>query len=67
MFKTPFGKPAALQISPNIAAVTGVNSLGLATTQFPAANAGAIFQLNKYNGKFHGLMQPTTPNGVRNV
>ena len=67
IFSTPLGNPADEQISPNIAAVTGVNSLGLATTQFPAAKAGAIFQVNKYKGKFHGLIHPTTPIGVRKV
>ena len=47
--------------------VTGVTSLGLATTQLPAASAGAIFQVNRYSGRFHGLMQPTTPSGWRSV
>jgi hypothetical protein len=32
----------------------GVISEGFATTVQPAAKAGAIFQLNKYKGKFHG-------------
>ena len=67
MFKTPAGKPASIQISLNKYAVYGVTSLGLATTQFPAAMAGAIFQVNKYKGKFHGDIQPTTPMGVRKV
>ena len=63
IFKTPFGKPASLQISPNKYAVIGVISLGLATTQFPAAIAGAIFHVNKYKGKFQGEIHPTTPKG----
>src|SRR5690606_24585545 len=67
MFKTPFGSPASVQISPKRKAVIGVISLGFATTVFPAAIAGATFQENKYNGKFHGEMQPTTPMGWRNV
>jgi hypothetical protein len=41
----------------------GVTSEGFATTQFPAAIAGAIFQENKYKGKFQGDIQPTTPIG----
>ena len=45
----------------------GVISLGLAITQFPAAKAGAIFQENKYRGKFQGLIQPTTPMDWRRV
>src|SRR5690606_26533119 len=67
MFKTPFGKPASVQISPKRKAVIGVTSLGFATTVFPAAIAGAIFQVNKYNGRFHGEIQPTTPSGWRKV
>src|SRR5690606_11247281 len=67
MFKTPFGSPASVQISPKRKAVNGVISLGFATTVFPAAIAGAIFHENKYNGRFQGEMQPTTPIGWRNV
>ena len=67
MFKTPFGNPAWVQISPNKKAVIGVISLGFATTQFPEANAGAIFQVNRYKGRFHGEMQPTTPSGCFKV
>lgn len=43
-----------------IQAVTDVISLGLATTVFPHAIAGAIFQVNKYSGKFQGLIKPAT-------
>ena len=63
IFNTPAGNPASAQILVNKKAVAGVTSLGFAITQLPAANAGAIFQVNKYKGKFHGLMQPTTPIG----
>ena len=56
-----------MQISDNRKAVYGVISDGFATTQLPVANAGAIFQVNKYNGKFQGEMQPTTPMGIRLV
>jgi len=31
------------------------------------ANAGAIFQVNKYRGKFQGEIQATVPNGFLNV
>ena len=51
----------------SIVAVRGVTSDGLATTVLPAASAGAIFQVNRYSGRFHGLMQPTTPSGRRRV
>ena len=45
----------------------GVISDGLATTALPAAKAGAIFQVNKYNGKFQGDIHPATPTGLRVV
>ena len=45
----------------------GVTSEGLATTQLPGASAGAIFQVSRYSGRFHGEMQPTTPSGWRSV
>lgn len=45
----------------------GVTSDGFAITQFPAASAGAIFHVNKYNGKFHGEIHPTMPIGWRRV
>src|SRR5690606_11365522 len=67
MFKTPFGNPASVHISPKRRAVIGVISLGFATKVFPAARAGAIFHENKYSGRFHGEIQPTTPIGWRNV
>ena len=56
-----------MQISDNKNEVIGVISEGFATTQFPAASAGAIFQVNKYKGRFHGEIQPVTPIGFRKV
>src|SRR3989304_3273204 len=35
------------------------------TTLFPAASAGASFQMAKMKGKFQGAMAPTTPIGRR--
>ena len=67
MFSTPGGKPMSRAASPSIHAVTGVTSDGLPTTQQPAASAGAIFHVNRYSGRFHGLMQATTPSGWRSV
>mmetsp|Transcript_125676 Transcript_125676/g.280792 ORF Transcript_125676/g.280792 Transcript_125676/m.280792 type:complete len:263 (+) Transcript_125676:1390-2178(+) len=55
--------PASRHNSANIAAVVGVNSEGLITTLLPMTSAGANFQVSKYNGKFHGVMIPTTPMG----
>src|SRR5579859_2183280 len=67
MFSTPAGRPASLHSSPKRYAVMGVISEGLATTQLPAASAGATFQVNRYRGRFQGEMQPTTPSGERRV
>ena len=63
-FNTPAGKPASMHNSENKKAVMGVSSEGLATTVLPEANAGAIFHVNKYKGKFQGEIQPTTPRGL---
>ena len=59
--------PASNAIFSNSSAVRGVSSAGLSTMVFPAARAGAIFQLAMVSGKFHGTIRPTTPNGSRNV
>ena len=67
MLSTPFGKPICAASSPSIVAVCGVISDGLATTVLPAASAGAIFQVNRYSGRFHGEIVPTTPSGCRSV
>jgi len=67
MLSTPLGKPISAASSPSIVAVTGVTSDGLATTVLPAASAGAIFQVNRYSGRFHGEIVATTPSGWRNV
>ena len=47
MFRTPAGKPASAESSPSAAAVSGVSSLGFATTVQPAASAGAIFHVKR--------------------
>ena len=67
MFSTPGGSPASSDRRPSIHAVKGVISDGFATTALPAASAGAIFQVNRYSGRFHGEMHATTPSGWRNV
>ncbi len=43
--------------------LAGVCSAGFSTTQFPAAIAGASFQVAIRIGKFHGMIWPTTPSG----
>ena len=67
MLSTPSGNPIAAATSPSMVAVAGVTSEGLATTVLPAASAGAIFQVNRYSGRFHGEIVATTPSGWRRV
>ena len=43
----------------------GVSVAGLKTTVFPATSAGAIFHDGIAIGKFHGVMTPMTPIGIR--
>src|SRR6185312_1877324 len=54
MLSTPGGKPHSRASSAKRNAVNGVISEGFATTALPAASAGAIFQVNRYSGRFHG-------------
>ena len=44
-----------------------MSSAGLKTTVFPQTSAGAIFQLGIAIGKFHGVITPTTPIGIRTL
>src|SRR5687768_3656311 len=67
ILSTPGGSPASMHSLESRKAVIGVTSLGLAMTVQPAAIAGAIFQVNRYSGRFQGEMQPTTPTGCRSV
>src|SRR3546814_10250372 len=60
MLSTPAGNPIFAASSPSIVAVIGVISDGFATTVLPAASAGAIFQVNRYSGRFHGEIVATT-------
>ncbi len=48
-------------------ALRGASDAGFNTTVFPATSAGAIFQAGMALGKFHGVMRPTTPSGLRMV
>ena len=67
ILSTPPGTPASAASAASIAAVVGVTSLGLPTTVFPVASAGAIFHVNRYSGRFHGEMHPATPRGRLSV
>jgi hypothetical protein len=46
-------------------ATLGATSDGFNTTVQPAPMAGATFSVIWFSGKFHGVMQPTTPIGSR--
>ena len=64
---TPAGSPAAESTSAKATVEAGQCSEGLTTTVFPAASAGASFQVSSSSGEFHGVMAPTTPTGSRRV
>ena len=63
-FKDVVILPASLQIPANIQAVTEVISLGLATSVLPHTIAGASLKVNRYKGRFQGLIRPATPIGI---
>ncbi len=64
---TPSGSPASTAIFSNSIELSGVSSAGLSTTVLPAARAGASFQPAIVSGKFHGVINATTPSGSRKV
>ncbi len=65
MFSTPGRQPGLQrQVRRKASAVSGVNSAGFRTTVLPSARAGATFQASIRNGKFHGMIWPTTPTGT---
>ena len=61
MLTTPAGKPAFSQIFAISSVVTLACSLGLSTTQLPAASAAGSVLHRIATGEFHAVMQPTTP------
>ena len=64
---TPSGIPASRAMRSNSSAVSGVSSAGFSTTVLPAASAGASFHDAITSGKFHGVINATTPSGSRKV
>ena len=60
---TPSGNPASEINFMNSNVEAEVNSEGLITAVFPAANAGASFQDRRSKGEFQAVISPTTPNG----
>mmetsp|Transcript_20447 Transcript_20447/g.64388 ORF Transcript_20447/g.64388 Transcript_20447/m.64388 type:complete len:213 (-) Transcript_20447:387-1025(-) len=61
---TPGGKVSA-RISPKSRVLSGVYGEGFSTMVLPVMRASAIFQAPMSGGKFHGVMPPTTPTGMR--
>ncbi len=61
MLITPGGKPARSASAAIANADSGVLLAGLHTTAQPAASAGASLRPSMALGKFHGVMQATTP------
>ncbi len=62
MFNTPGGNKSPTS-SANTRILAGVCSAGFNTKQLPAASAGASFHTAINNGKFQGMICPTTPIG----
>src|SRR3954451_25411662 len=60
---TQAGKPACSSSLTNSSADADVNSDGLMTTVFPAANAGPSFHAVSISGEFQGVIDTTTPSG----
>ena len=60
---TPFGTPARSASSASASAENGVCDAGFKTTVQPEASAGPALRVIIASGKFHGVMQATTPIG----
>ena len=65
MLNTPFGRPASSNASTSITTDSGVSDAGLITTVLPQINAAMLFHAGMAIGKFHGVMRPATPRGMR--
>lgn len=61
--RTPAGSPASAAMSASSEAVSGDHSAGLRITVFPAASAGATFQVASISGAFHGVISTHGPAG----
>src|SRR5699024_5768528 len=64
---TPSGKPASCVNFAIYKAESGVCSAGFKIIVQPVASAAPIFQAAINNGKFHGIIRPTTPVGSLHV
>jgi len=64
---TPSGTPASPSNRTKPSARSGVSSAGLRTTVLPQTSAGVSFHAGIAIGKFHGVIAPTTPTGMRTL
>ena len=65
-WKMPAGAPAAANSSAMASPpLYGVSGDGLTSTALPSARAGAMTRMPRTSGKFHGVMTPTSPSGIR--
>ena len=65
MLTTPGGRISAM-ISPSFSVVSGVVGAGFTTIVLPASSASGSLKATISTGKFHGMIAPTTPSGLRN-
>ncbi len=61
---TPGGR-ISLATAPKRQVVSGVVGAGLATMVLPVTSAGPSLLHSRITGKFHGVIEATTPSGVR--
>ena len=64
---TPAGTPASVSSSTKRSPRAGVSVAGLKTMVLPQTRAGAIFHEGIAIGKFHGVITPITPIGIRTL
>ena len=62
---TPAGRPASSKASASMITDSGVSEAGLMTTVFPQISAAMLFHAGMAIGKFHGVIRPATPRGMR--
>src|SRR5690606_14268525 len=65
--RTPRGTPAFSARTASAMAEYGVSGEGWATTVQPMASAAPILRVSIADGKFQGVMTPTTPTGSRQL
>ena len=67
-WSSPAGSPASAKISAStMPPLIGVSGDGFSTTALPSASAGATTRMPRMSGKFHGVIAPTTPRGIRSA